>query len=120
MRLEGQVIIRLWTGKTSTANSSQYVVAESDLCHRGLATNIGMPFKTPEEFFLGQTTEPAPKLFEPMSFVKPDLEEPGMSSRIWLSRYMRNQHCIFRKTPDFGNLLTGLRHRQTVHSQAST
>ncbi|KAJ5468617.1 hypothetical protein N7475_006369 [Penicillium sp. IBT 31633x] len=44
---------------------------------RGLATNIGMPFKAPEEFFLGQATEPAPKLFEPMSFVKSDLEEPA-------------------------------------------
>lgn len=39
-----------------------------------------MPFKTPEEFFLGQITEPATVGFDPISFVKSDLEEPGMCS----------------------------------------
>jgi hypothetical protein len=38
-----------------------------------------MPFKTPEEFFLGETTEPATKLFDPMLYVKSE-EEPGMLS----------------------------------------
>jgi bifunctional polynucleotide phosphatase/kinase len=45
---------------------------------RGIATNIGLPFKTPEEFFLGETVEPATGAFDPRSFVKVDLEEPGM------------------------------------------
>lgn len=45
---------------------------------RGIATNMGMPFKTPEEFFLGQAAEPATGVFDPMSYVKGGLEEPGM------------------------------------------
>lgn len=53
-------------------------MTKSDIGSRGLATNIGMPFKTPEEFFLGQITEPATMGFDPKSFVKSDLEEPGM------------------------------------------
>jgi bifunctional polynucleotide phosphatase/kinase len=37
-----------------------------------------MPFKTPEEFFLGQAAEPATGSFDPMSYMKDNLEEPGM------------------------------------------
>ncbi|KAJ5367368.1 Polynucleotide kinase 3 phosphatase [Penicillium brevicompactum] len=44
---------------------------------RGIATNMGMPFKTPEEFFLGQAAEPATGVFDPMSYVKGGLEEPA-------------------------------------------
>jgi len=47
---------------------------------RGIATNIGMPFKTPEEFFLGEIVEPATGSFDPTSFIKSDLEEPSMSN----------------------------------------
>jgi hypothetical protein len=39
-----------------------------------------MPFKTPEEFFLGETVEPPTGSFDPSSFIKEDLEEPGMCS----------------------------------------
>ncbi|KAJ5961007.1 Polynucleotide kinase 3 phosphatase [Penicillium vulpinum] len=44
---------------------------------RRLAINMGVPFKTPEEFFLGQTTETPAMGFDPMSFVKSDLGEPA-------------------------------------------
>lgn len=68
-------------------------MTDSDIGPRGLATNIGMPFKTPEEFFLGQATEPAPKLFEPMSFVKSDLEEPGMCCFIFSTAHRNLAFC---------------------------
>lgn len=65
--------IRLWIGNFD----SSLVVDKADLT-RGIAVNIGMPFKTPEEFFLGQAAEPATGSFDPMSYIKDDLEEPGM------------------------------------------
>jgi hypothetical protein len=74
-----------------------------------------MPFKTPEEFFLGQITEPASMGFDPMSFVKTDLEEPGMCCLV-----TSNELDIPRKKPTSGGLLTGLHHSQTLYSQAPT
>lgn len=89
-------------------------MTKSDLVSRGLATNIGMPFKTPEEFFLGQITEPATMGFDPLSFVKTDLEEPGMCCLV-----SSNEFNIPKK-PNSSRLLTGLHRSQTLYSQAPT
>jgi hypothetical protein len=74
-----------------------------------------MPFKTPEEFFLGQITEPASMGFDPMSFVKTDLEEPGMCCLV-----TSNELDIPRNRRNSGGLLTYLRRSQTFYSQAPT
>lgn len=74
-----------------------------------------MPFKTPEEFFLGQITEPATMGFDPLSFVKSDLEEPGMCCLV-----ASNELGIPRKKPNSGRLLTGLHRSQTLYSQPPT
>lgn len=73
-----------------------------------------MPFKTPEEFFLGQITEPGTMGFDPMSFVKTDLEEPGMCC------FVASNELGISKKSDSGRWLTGLHRSQTFCSQAST
>ena len=74
MLLVDREITRLWIGRCGPPRDRNH----TDVL-RGIATNMGMPFKTPEEFFLGQAAEPVTGLFDPVSYMKDDLEEPGMS-----------------------------------------
>ncbi|KAJ5818359.1 hypothetical protein N7474_003950 [Penicillium riverlandense] len=43
---------------------------------RGFAANIGIPFKTPEEFFLGQASDPLTEVFDPSLYTKSSPDQP--------------------------------------------
>ncbi|KAJ5084375.1 hypothetical protein NUU61_008954 [Penicillium alfredii] len=66
---------------------------------RGIATNIGIAFKTPEEFFLGEEPAPVTGVFDPTSYMKPDPDEPGPSP---FSRMHPVELVIFCGSPGAG------------------
>ncbi|KAJ9197805.1 hypothetical protein DTO021D3_5436 [Paecilomyces variotii] len=45
-------------------------------CDRDFAANIGITFKTPEEFFLGKSPEPVSRAFDPAVYIKEELSGP--------------------------------------------
>ncbi|KAJ5585232.1 Polynucleotide kinase 3 phosphatase [Penicillium hispanicum] len=47
---------------------------------RGFAANAGMPFKTPEEYFLKQAPQAVTGVFDPTSYIKSDPNEPPTAS----------------------------------------
>jgi len=48
---------------------------------RGFAANIGVDFKTPEEFFLNQAPEALEKPFDPASYLHTGEQDPPLFSR---------------------------------------
>jgi bifunctional polynucleotide phosphatase/kinase len=50
--------------------------AISDIIRSGFASNAGLKFNTPEEFFLGQVPGQANGVFNPKSYLEMDLKEP--------------------------------------------
>jgi len=50
------------------------------MTRRDLAANIGIPFYTPEEYFLGAEPEPVTRDFEPKEFLKIPLDGTEITS----------------------------------------
>lgn len=67
---------------------------------RDLASNIGINFQTPEEFFLGLETEPYDRPFEPRRFLQSALSKPDSS--LPFTKQSRQELVIFVGSPGAG------------------
>lgn len=59
---------------------------------RDFAANIGITFKTPEEFFLGKPPEPVSRAFDPSVYIKEESSGPG-KSRFHPPRFTWGRFC---------------------------
>lgn len=55
---------------------------------RDFAANIGITFKTPEEFFLGKSPEPVSRAFDPAVYIKEELSGPSKLHFIHLGSHV--------------------------------
>ncbi|KAF7116381.1 hypothetical protein CNMCM5793_004625 [Aspergillus hiratsukae] len=66
---------------------------------RGFALNVGIPFKTPEEFFLNKAAKNVPELFNPSSYLKTD---PADNVPVPFARQSPRELVIFCGSPGAG------------------
>lgn len=78
MQLGDQVTIRWWTGWSNVRTKDKTADAG-----RGFASNVGLTFKTPEEFFHNATPEPYEKPFDPNIYLHsgPNATDPPLFAR---------------------------------------
>lgn len=74
MRLGGLAIILMSIGKLFIHLKKTF---SSDCGSSGFATNAGIGFKTPEEFFLAHPPMEVPEIFDPATYIK---SETGLLS----------------------------------------
>lgn len=83
MLLGGRAIIQMSIGKLLIDLN---IALSSDCASSGFATNAGMAFKTPEEFFLAHTPVDVPEIFDPTSYIKSELESAQEGTGLKASR----------------------------------
>ncbi|KAJ5625954.1 hypothetical protein N7510_002263 [Penicillium lagena] len=69
---------------------------------RGFAANIGIPFKTPEEFFLEQAPDPLTEVFDPSLYTKSSPDQPAKLVPKPFSRKHSLELVIFCGSPGAG------------------
>ncbi|RHZ62646.1 putative DNA 3'-phosphatase Tpp1 [Aspergillus thermomutatus] len=72
---------------------------DHSMVDRGFALNVGIPFKTPEEFFLNEAAQDVPVPFNPSSYLKTD---PADDVSIPFARQSSRELVLFCGSPGAG------------------
>ncbi|USW58317.1 Putative HAD-superfamily hydrolase,subfamily IIIA, polynucleotide kinase 3 phosphatase [Septoria linicola] len=69
---------------------------------RDWAANIGIPFRTPEEYFLGEAVKPFVRTFEPGPYLEPKLDTQTDMSPIVFTKKNNKELVLFCGSPGAG------------------
>lgn len=81
---------------------------------RDLASNVGIGFKTPEEFFLNESAKPFTRNFEPSSYLEAELTSQTDSSPLLFSKKNGVDIVLFCGSPGAGKSTFYWRHMQPL------
>ncbi|KAH0290265.1 PNK3P-domain-containing protein [Aureobasidium namibiae CBS 147.97] len=86
-------------GRTST---SKAIKADFSCSDRNLASNVGIKFQTPEEFFLGEDARPFVRTFDPTAHISPVMTSKTHASPTVFTRENNLELIIFCGSPGAG------------------
>lgn len=81
---------------------------------RDFAANVGIPFQTPEEFFLNDEPKPYTREFDPSTFVGGEMTSRTDASQILFSKKNDLDIVLFCGSPGSGKSTFYWRHLQTI------
>ena len=71
-----------FVGDAAGRPARDHIKADHSCSDRNFADNVGILFKTPEEYFLGKEPEPYIREFVPSEYLKPNLEDAPNASKL--------------------------------------
>ncbi|KAK4551977.1 DNA kinase/phosphatase Pnk1 [Recurvomyces mirabilis] len=82
---------------------------------RDFAANVGIPFQTPEEYFLGEPVKPFIRTFDPASYVNVELTTQTVVTPIVFTKKHDVELVLFCGSPGAGKSTFYWQHMQPLH-----
>jgi bifunctional polynucleotide phosphatase/kinase len=109
--LEGSVFVGDAAGREGEAKGRKKDHSCSD---RDFATNVGMGFSTPEEFFLGEEVKPFVRTFEPKRYLESELEAGTDATPVLFTKKAEVEVVVFCGSPGAGKSTFYWKHMQPL------